>query len=193
MGMIITFIVFGLPLIFIFWAGCSTTVGGSFLGGLILMILIIVIMFVIAIKMAENDPEYLKRLEKRNEKFMEEVRTCEGTCFSFDDGKMYLFFNSTHGYFKKHYIINGISPPTYFRDIEKCELGNKAGVIKTCTKEITEVSPNSETRGFYIEIRTKDDWTRIKSDDKQTLEKIFDVTEYIITKGRSMETSPFSK
>ena len=78
----ITFLVFGLPILFLFWAFCSMAVGGSLLGGFILMSIIITVSTAFALASSGKDPEYLKEVQEKNNRFYAQSRNFYGRKFS---------------------------------------------------------------------------------------------------------------
>lgn len=199
MGMFITFLVFGLPILFLFWALCSMAVGGSLLGGFILMAIIITVSTVFALASSGKDPEYLKEVQEKNNRFYAQSRNFYGRKFSTNNGDIILLFktnnyNEMTGTITRHCIKNGVGHTIYFSQIQSCVLSDKNGIVKSCSvSEPSILNQSVEFNKFRLRINICDDFFEFKSDEFYVLDQIYKTTEYIITKGKSMETSPFSE
>ena len=201
MGVFLVFLVFGLPLLFIFWASSSQITDGSWFFGFFLMIGIVILaclIFGVLFKDDKNERSVSKITENKNDDFGEKIKNTYGRYFLAEGGEKGLLFeaskyNEFSGYVTLYYISSGQIRTIDFIDIENCVLYKATKIIKKCSVDyVSMVEPKSFSLKYALEIQADNELIIIQSDDLQTLIQIYETTEYIITKGRSMETSPFS-
>ena len=139
-----------------------------------------------------------KITENKNDDFGEKIKNTYGRYFLAEGGEKGLLFeaskyNEFSGYVTLYYISSGQIRTIDFKDIENCVLYKATKIIKKCSVDyVSMVEPKSFSLKYALEIQADNELIIIQSDDLQTLIQIYETTEYIITKGRSMETSPFS-
>lgn len=201
MGVFITILVFGFPIVFLFWACCSMVVRGSFVGGFVLMSILISCIFVINLtlfKDKKKERQYNENIQKKNIEFQNTVRNSHGKYFWLNNGVNLLLFdakghNGLSGYVIEHCTASGYNKTIMFEQIQSCIIYKGRNVVKKISRNGNDVKPRSVSLKYAIEIQSNDKFIFLQTEDVSVLEQIFNITEYVITKGRSMETSPFSK
>lgn len=202
MGTFLVFLIFGFPAFFIFWVACSSIIGGRLLAGLFVAILFLFLISFVVIFLRDDKTSsevLVKIAEDNNKRFHKKIENNYGKYFLIDTDQKELLFETSEydelsGYVTLHYTHGRTDVIFKLKDIHSCVLHKATKIIKKCSiYNVSSVKTNIFSMKYTLEIQYGEKYITVQSDDIGVLMPIYDVAEYIITKGESMKMSPFSK
>lgn len=195
MGVLITVLVFGLPVFLIMLYCSSSAFDGNIILGFIFMIAsVCLVAFLFESSFKNKEIDRIEKEQKRrfNVQMVTDFNSARLGKVCYVKNTLVLFDKTNERI--RLYHTKGLSVTTIsFKEIVFCMTANWSNIEKICYLGKKPDKFNIWLIGKSVYIGTRTGKTKtIKSDDKKALDEIYSIVEYIITKGTSMHDSPFS-